>query len=243
MRSSSTSPRGTMLPRYNKHKATAAKKSDKKNMTHLEFLAFIEPFYELVKEKNMDDLKRQTAPKSFSIKKEIYAKLNEQLKERLCGSFIFNQDVEIADFQTESEMVIKKPIRTHNIFNSLFEKHDILKKYQSLAYKSMYQEYENQVAINNARRLAIVELIEDRIKYQAYAYAYDLVNHEIEEVYKRIKARKKKSPCEIDTACAKEYLNRIKEFQDLFGTFEQFSDNELIYSDRFVADCQENGCL
>lgn len=240
MRSSTSSPRVSMLPRYQKYGVSCAKDTEKQSMTHAEFMAFIEPFYELVKEKNFEELRKQTTAKNFNLKREIYSKLDEQLRERLCSSFVFSEDVEIEDISFDTDLVLKKSIKPLSMFSSVFEKHNVLENYRAPEYKAMLREYEHQVAVNNARRVAIADAVKKRIGFQAYFYAYDIMHTEIIELGKRMKTRKRKSRCEADIETIREYLRRIEEFHEAFGTPDQFPDNETDYSDVLSPDSRES---
>lgn len=229
-----------MLPRYQKQGISSSKKIEKQSMAHTEFMAFVEPFHELAKEKNFEDLRKQTTAKNFNLRRDIYSKLDEQIRERLCSSFVFSDDVEIESVDFDTDLVLKKHIKPLNIFSSVFEKHNVLENYRAPEYKAMLREYEHQVATNNARRLAIADAVRKRIGFQAYFYAYDIIQSEINEQGKRMKTRKRKSRCEIDNEVMREYLRRIEEFHEAFGMPDQFSDTETNYSDILSPDRNES---
>lgn len=241
MASNSSLKKKHQLPRYKKNNSYFVKNTTNKNMTHSEFISFVEPFYELVKEKNLEELKKQNVPKIFNLKKDLYVKLNEQLREKLCCSFIFNEDMEInSSVEYNTKLTLRKPIKTSNIFYNIFEKHDILKNYESTGYKNLIAEYENQVKINNERKLIVYDLVKERMKYQCYTHAFDLVHYELDELAKRNKLKKTQTCGTVDLLIVKEYLERLEEFYDLFGTFDQFDDNQLNYKDSFESDKGHN---
>lgn len=220
-----------MLPRYQKQGVSSAKNVEKQSMTHAEFMAFIEPFCELVKEKNFEELGRLTAPKNLVLKKEVYTRMDEHLRERLCSSFVFSDDIEVDCIEFDTELTLKRSVRSPGILSSVFERHNVLEHYRAPEYKAMQREYEQQVEVNNARRLAIASSIRKRIRFQAYFYAYDIMHAEIDELAKKMKMRKRKGISEVDAEAMREYLRRIEEFHDAFGTPDQFSDSEANHSD------------
>lgn len=239
MRSSNSSPRRCFSPKNTNKKLSPPKLSEKQSITHLEFLSAIEPFLETIKEKNFEELKKPVVPKAFTLKREIYHKFNEQLKDRLCGLFIFDENVEIEKIETDTEFTLKKPIKTQKFINSIFEKHEVLKHYYTLAFKQLQNEYETQVAINNKRRVMILKLIEERMDYQSYTYAFDLIQHEMTELYKRIKSRKKRSNNDTDELLLHECNARMSEFYKLFGTFDQFTNDCLIYENCLASNSDD----
>lgn len=211
------------------------------NMTHTDFMAFIDPFYELVKDKNFADLKKIAAPKTFNLKKELYSKLNEHLKEKLCANFIFSDNYDIAPQPRHpAKLCLRKPIKSQSLLISLFERHDILKSYESPEYKTLYNLYEDQVKINNERRVIISNLIKKRIHYQGFCHGYDLLQHEFDELTKRNSIKKKKQLGSVDQAIMSEYINRMQEFVEEFGTFDQFTDNHLNWEHVFEEDVEPN---
>lgn len=226
---------GNISPRRNlqKSKDSIAKKKTKESFTHMEFLDYIDPFFESLKEKHLDSLKVVVQPKNFNLKKDVYSKWIEQLKEKLCSCYVFNDDVEFEKKSFETPLMLIQNIKNFQSEKTSFaEENEILENYRLNGFVCLLNEYKEQVAKNNARRKAIVEIILKRAKYVGYFHAFDLIKKELEDIQKKRSQSKKKRRGEFEDETVREYLNRINEFYDAFGTPDQQSDMD--YSDIFV---------
>lgn len=227
MGSGSNSPR-----KLKKFKDSTTKTKAKETFTHMEFVDYTEPFFEPLKEKHWQFLQTITQPKNFNLKKEVYMKWIDQLKDKLCSCYVFN-DVEFEKVHFDSPLVLNQNIKKISHDKTKFaEENEILESYRLSGFTSLLNEYKDQVNRNNQRRKAIASLIEERSKYYSYFRAFDLIKKELEDIQrKRIQSKKKKRG-EFENQTIREYLNRIEEFFNAFGTPDQFE--EMDYSDIFT---------
>jgi len=227
------------LHRYQAIRQTPSKKQSKQLFTHQDFLTFVEPFYELLKKKNFDDLKKTYEPKSFELKRETYAKWAACLNEKLLSSYRFNEDVELPECSYEAPLEVRKPIKSIEYVPSFYEKSGVLESYRAPMFKSILSEYRNQVHLNNQRRKTIFAVIPERTKLQGYFCAFDLINGKLEDIQKKRSGYKKKiKSTEFEAEMIREYLDRIYEFFEVFGTPDQFSSDEMIFPD-IISDATE----
>lgn len=93
----------TMLNTSNSPK----KKISKETYTHTEFLDYIDPFFEPLKEKHLQYLKTEVIPKNFNFKKESYSKWIDQLKDKLCSYYLFDDSIDFAmeDSEQPAEII------------------------------------------------------------------------------------------------------------------------------------------
>lgn len=231
MSSNSHSPRRG-LPRYQNMRQLQIKKQAKKAFTHQDFMDFVEPFYENLKKKNFEDFKKNLEAKNFNLKKEVYQKWSSPLNEKLFSSYQFDDNVEIEDVEFEVPLQVIKPIKFIETIPVLYENKNILESYRIAPFNTLLKEYQEQIERNNKRRLLILEQIPKRIKVSSYFCAYDLINSKLEEVQKKKLGLKKKTKLvDIESDLVKEYLDRIYEFFEVFGTPDQFNEYEMVYPD------------
>ncbi|ELA42759.1 uncharacterized protein VICG_00074 [Vittaforma corneae ATCC 50505] len=234
MSSNSHTPRRS-LPRYQSVRQVPSKKQpkqSKQSFTHQDFMAFIEPFYELLKKKNFEEFKKMSEVKNFDFKKEIYAKWSGCLNEKLLSSYQFDDNVEIEDVQFGTSLEPIKPIESLEFVPPFYEKNRILESYRTSMFKDALKEYKRQVERNNKRRSIILNVIPKRARYSAYFYAFDLINSKLEELQKRLNVLKKNiKPNELEADMIREYLDRIYEFFNAFGFPDQFDSDEMNYPD------------
>lgn len=227
------------LSRYQAFRQTPTRKQTKQIFTHQDFLSFVEPFYELIKRKNFEELKKTHEPKNFELKKEAYTKWATCLNEKLLSSYRFEESVEVPECSYEIPLEVRKPIKSTEYIPSFYEKNGILEAYRIPMFKSTLNEYRSQVDLNNRRRKTILAVIPERVKLQGYFCAFDLINGKLEEIQRKRSGYKKKlKSSEFETEIMREYLDRVYEFFDVFGVPEQFSSDEMIYPD-IIADATE----
>lgn len=212
----------------------AIKKHQKSSFTHQDFITFIDLFLANLKEKNMAELKKMSEVKQFVFKSEIYTKMSALLCEKLISSYRFTNEAPVEDYQFDTRLETKRPIKSLDLPTAFFEENRILEEYRTATFKSIMNEYETQVDRNNKRRSRILKLIPERAKMPAYFYLFDQINGKLEEIQrKKIQMKKKGKVSEIDEEIMKEYLDRVYEFFDVFGPYDQYSDHELNYEDVF----------
>lgn len=237
---SSSQPPRRNLPRYQSVRQAPTKKQSKLTFTHQDFLSFIEPFYELLKKKNFEELKKIYEPKNFEFRKETYAKWAACLNEKLLSSYRFEDDVDIPECKYDTPLETKKLIKPIEYTPGFYEKNNILENYRTSAFKNALKAYQSQVATNNERRKAILRVVPERVKLQGYFCAFDLINCKLEEIQrKRCGYKKKIKSSEFEAEMIREYLDRIYEFYDVFGLPDQFSPDELNYPD-IITNVTEN---
>lgn len=227
------SPRSNFKKLKNKRKL-ASKKQKAQVLTHQDFISFIEPFYELLKRKNFENLNKKSEPKNFSLKKDIYTKLADILNTKLLGSYIFKEKLDIPDFSGYRPLETRKSIKSQLTVPTFFEKNKILEEYRPKDFKMMHNEYFDQIKRNNERREMISKIIPTRVKMSAYFQMYDMINRKLEDIQKkRTSNRKTHRKGEFEDATISEYLYRLNEFFDAFGLPDQFSSDEMNYSSIF----------
>lgn len=231
MSSSSHSPRRS-LPRYKNIRQAPIKKQEKRTLTHQEFLSIIEPFYEPLKKKHFEELKKMSDLKNFDFKKEMYLKWATHLNEKLMSSYQFEDDVEVEEFQFDTPLELRKPIKSQDVLPSFYEKNRVLEAYRTSVFKSLLAEYKSQVERNNGRRSLILDVLPKRIRFSAYFRIFDLINGKLEEIYKKKANLKKKTTLnELNYAMIREYLDRMNEFFEVFGPPDQFVSDEMNHPD------------
>lgn len=233
------SPRNSFKKLKNKRKISS-KKQKTQILTHQDFISFVEPFYELLKRKNFENLKKKVEPKNFSLKKDVYNKLTDILNTKLLGSYIFKENLEIPDFSGYRLLEPRKPIKSQLITPSFYEKSKILDEYRPEEFKTVNRQYLDQIRRNNERREKICEVIQERVKMSAYFHLYDMINGRLEDIQKkRISNKKMHKKSELENATITEYLYRINEFFDAFGSPDQFSYEEMNHPNIFESVVEE----
>lgn len=206
-------------------------KVPKNEVTHTDFINFLEPFFEKVDEKKIKDLSETEPRKTLTNSIDLYKKCSSILKERLCNCFIFKNDFEFGDVKFDKELLFTNYPSHKNDTTGFFSKHNILDYFKTLKIISTEQRYKDQVKENIKNKKIILEILKERIKINGYFEAYDLIHKELENVYKRMRSKKKKTIRDIDDETIDEYLKRIDEFFLAFGDCDQFEDNATIYPD------------
>lgn len=235
MASNTTSPRRN-LQKFKDNKDSAKKIKNKEVYTHTEFLDYLEPFLEPLKEKHLTFLQTLSQPKSFKLKKDVYLRWIDQIKEKLCSIYVFNDEIEYEKIQFDTPLSLVQNIRKIQPDKTNFaEENEILENYRLKAFTSLVEEYKAQVERNNQRKKAIAAVIEERIRYFAYFRAFDLIKKELEDIQKKRVLSRKNRKSEFEMETISEYLNRISEFYDAFGMPDQFED-ALNYPDLFTSN-------
>lgn len=235
MRSGSSSPRRNLQKSKDSRDITK-KMKNKDVFTHTEFLDYLDPFLEPLKEKHFSFLQTISQPKSFKLKKEVYLRWVDQLKEKLCSIYIFNDNVEFEKASFNTPLALAQNIKKFQHEKASFaEENEILENYRLKGFTNLINEYKAQVERNNQRKAAVLGVLEERIKYSGYFHAFDLIKKELEDIQKRRVHSKKLRKFEFEDETIKEYLNRIAEFYDAFGTPDQFNNN-FEFSDLFSSN-------
>jgi hypothetical protein len=225
--------------KYEKQILTSAINLNKSDVTHTDFINFLEPFVDSVDEKKYNELLGPSCIKEPSITKEQYRLYNEQLRSILYNCYIFDDNVDLESTIFEKELHLSKNFSLKNDDIAFFEKNLILNNFKTTNLIDATHRYKEQVCINNRRRKKIQEIFSKRIKALAYFRAYNLIHKELESIYRKIRLRRKKKQCDIEDQMISEYLNRIDEFIEIFGPPDQFSNDEFQFNNVFEEESKE----
>lgn len=219
---------------------TAANSSVSKNeITHTEFMNFLEPFFEAIDEKKFKELTKISDNKDLKVSEDIYKRSGSILKERLCSCYVFDDKVEIPEGNFETELAFATFHNPKADFCQFFTKYNILDDFKTLKILSVEQEYRETVQQNNENRMIMAQALPERAKVTGYFQAYELINKELENVYRKAKIKKKKGRQDLDYETVEEYLYRIQEFIEVFGECHQFPDEVLLFPDLLKEDSDD----
>lgn len=204
----------------------------KNEVTHTEFMGFLDPFCTLVTEEKYEQLLTIPKPLPRRVKPELYQDLNQELRCRLLSCFLFTEDLEIEqDLQFDAELQPLQPI-PHGTFHSNFpQKHNILDEFVKDESTGAEAEYGSLATRNAEMRKRVAAAVRSRSRVQGYFQALETMHKELENVYRRMRMRRKRRTDELELAVIEEYLGRIDEFHSVFGKPEQFTSDSLVYSD------------
>jgi hypothetical protein len=210
-----------------------SKSFDKNSVTHTDFMNFLDPFYDSIDEKKYLDVIKENERKDFKFNKDKYNKYIETLREWIGSSYIFDDNVEIEDVEFKKELIPEKEIKLKGNEIEYFQKINFLDKFQSEKLIQAKEKYKKINEKNNQMKRLMKEILPSRIKTISYFKAFNLIHKELEEIYKKRKGKKRKKIIDIEEETMEEYLLRMEEFFDTFGTSDQFSGDEYIYTDIF----------
>lgn len=212
----------------------------KNEVTHTDFMNFVDPFFESATDARYRELLRQRGDGEFEIGAEYYKKYHNALKLRLCSCYIFDEAVELEDVSFSTELLPVARVEHSPIETQFFRKNLVLREFESRSGSGEENRLPRQTAINNRRRLVIGEAIRRRMGPTGYFQIYDLIHKEIDAIYKKVKANKKRKQCDIENDTMREYLRRMDEFFDVFGRPDQFPDDLFVFPDVLSDDSQES---
>ena len=91
-------------------------------------------------------------------------------------------------------------------------------------------------------RRIIGEALKERVKITGYFQAHEMIHKEFENVYNKVRSKKKKMKLDLDDETVEEYLKRIDEFVVTFGDCNQFEDGCTTYPE-ILTDGQDGGII
>lgn len=212
----------------------------KNEVTHTDFMNFLDPFFESASDARYKELVRQRGENECMVGAECYKKYRGALKIRLCSCYIFDEAVELEDVCFDTELVPTARIEHSPEEVQFFRKNLVLNEFELRPALGDDGYLLRQTAINNRRRLQIGEAIRKRIRPTGYFQIYDLIHKELETIYKKIRVRRKKKQCDVENDTIREYLRRMDEFFDIFGKPGQFSNSSFIFPDILSDDSRES---
>lgn len=217
-------------------------KFGKNDVTHTDFVGFLEPFFEPVTEKKYREIgsRRPKNEHATGVGEEYYKKYSSELRDRLVSCYILDESVELEDACFEKELVPLGQIYFKNDEIQFFSQKSILDEFGTQAMRVLESNLRRQIEINDHRAAQIKALILKRARVHGYFQAHELIHKELESIYRRIRTRRKKKQCDIEDATIREYLRRNREFMEAFGAPDQFPDNILIYPD-VLLDAPQKG--
>lgn len=220
--------------KYNKNTKNNSKPSKSTEITHTDFMNFIQPYCEPVKYLQYIDFVKKTFNSSCS---DIEKNANQALVKKLLCYYQFNGNIDISNVNYEKELVLSNILNNLNIklpeFLNEENKSKKIKIFDNISTKSEYE----KILINNKKlRLEIKNLIVKRSNAQAYFEIHGMMHNELENVYKKMIARHKKKNDAQERETINEYLKRIEKFYELFGSPEQFPYTYYVYPDVLSRD-------
>jgi len=222
---------------------TSEKEINNTEVTHTDFINFLAPFFEPPDEKKFNDLVTVLPSQKQEKSLEFYKRYGSILKDRLCCCYVLNNDGEIdCNTHFEKELSFRSQASSKNDFASFFVKNNILDDFKNIKLLSVEQEYEDQVRKNIMNRQIIGEALKERVKITGYFQAHEMIHKELENVYNKVRSKKKKMKLDLDDETVEEYLKRIDEFVVTFGDCNQFEDGCTTYPD-ILTDGQDGGII
>ena len=206
-----------------------------KEITHVDFINFLEPFFEPIDEIKYQKLRTEENKENIQI--NSYTRYADVLRDRLCASFVVDESVDLENVPEYSkELKPKSRIRLRSNAVKFFRKHSVLEEYKNPGMEQLVNECKAITAENNRRRAILAEGIAARMEPVGYFQVQELINKELEGIQRKRKQRKKNKTCLIEEGIIREYISRAEEFDRVFGKPNQFADDVQNYEDLLSAD-------
>ncbi|KAI4290957.1 hypothetical protein PAPHI01_0231 [Pancytospora philotis] len=230
---------------HKKKQAAPKQHGARKEITHTEFMGFMDRFYEALTLAQYRDFAAAPTGSERKADPECYRRYSTALKNRLCNCYIFDESVPVEDVRFDTELVPRMPIffefDARDPAMAFFKENAILDSFQRGDDKHEDQQLARQIAVNGLRREKIAAVIKDRIKVSGYFQAYNLLHQELETIYRRTQLRKKNSPIAAELDGIRAALDKLDAFYEAFGDPEQFTDDAFVHDDVLSSDSLELG--
>lgn len=231
-----------------KSKKTGTSKRANK-VTWGELSTFVDGFLLSVTDKRFEGVTAVDIFEEDQIQKQIYKKYYGFLRNRLCATYKMNKPMKLDNVEFIDELYVDTNLLNNRIkaqtpedskeLTDFLIDNSVLDSFVTSDLVGIMADYKVMNELCNRYRTTIQSVFKDRVYSRFYIKLYESIHSELKDIFIKSVIRKKKKLDEFEERTVRDFLQREREFVELFGSVDQFSDDAMLFDDLFVDEMVE----